>query len=421
MGWRLIAAGLASAALAFGLGLTVPAGAATDWPHPHSDVAPDPAIRFGVLANGMRYAIMKNTTPKGVVSIRFRIGAGSLEERDVQQGLAHFLEHMAFRGSTHVPEADVWRDLQRLGMTVGADANAHTTFDQTVFQFDLPTNDASTVAAGLMRMRETASELTLSQTAMDAERGVVLSEMRVRDVPSYHAQKSDLAFVLEGQRLPTRMPIGQADVLEHAPVSLIADFYHAYYRPDRATLIVVGDIDPDAIEAQIKARFSDWTPVGPPGPDPVLGALLVRGPETRLFVEPGMRPAITLNWTVPYDPAVESQASDRRDTLEQIGLAALNYRLQVAASRHRRGRSVPPRPCSTTRSIRRSSPRWRSTRSRAMRRRPWPRPRRSAARSSNTACARTRWTGSSPISGRPWSRLWPAHRRGVRRRSPTDC
>jgi zinc protease len=328
-GW--IAAAMTIVGLALGLGPAAPAAAA-DWP-PHSDVAPDPAVRFGVLPNGMDYAIMKNATPKGVVSIRFRIGAGSLEERDDQQGLAHFLEHMAFRGSTHVPEAEVWRDLQRLGMTVGADANANTGFEQTVFAFDLPTNDADTVAAGLMRMRETASELTLSQTAMDAERGVVLSEMRMGDVPNFHAQKANYGFVLEGQRLPTRFPIGKADVLQHAPVGLIADFYHAYYRPDRATLIVVGDVDPDAIEAQIKARFSDWKPVGPVGPDPALGAPLVRGPQTRLFVEPGVQPAVILAWTKPYDPAVESQAKDRRETLEAIGLSALNYRFQVAASR----------------------------------------------------------------------------------------
>jgi zinc protease len=326
-----IVTGLAIVALA--IGPVSPARAANDWPHPNSDVAPDPAIRFGVLPNGLRYAIMKNTTPKGVVSIRLSISAGSLEERDDQQGLAHFLEHMAFRGSTHVPEADVWRDLQRLGMTVGADANAHTAADETAFQFDLPTNDDATVAAGLMRMRETASELTLSQAAMDAERGVVLSEMRVGDVPNFHAQKANLAFLLAGQRLPTRMPIGHADVLEHAPVGLIADFYHAYYRPERTTLIVVGDVDPDAIEAQIKARFSDWKPVGPAGPDPNLGSPLARGRQTRLFVEPGVQPGVILAWARPYDPSVESQSSDRRDMLEAIGLAALNYRFQLAASR----------------------------------------------------------------------------------------
>jgi zinc protease len=330
---RTAAIGLAAAVLALSLSPASHAlAAAVDWPQAHSDIVPDPAIRFGALPNGMRYEIMKNATPKGVVSIRLRIGAGSLEEHDDQQGLAHFLEHMAFRGSTHVPMADVWRDIQRLGMTIGADANAHTALSETVYQFDLPKNDPDTVAAGLMRFRETASELTLSQTAMDAERGVVLSEMRLGDTPTYHAQKAQLAFLLQGQRLPTRLPIGQPEVLQNAPVSLISDFYHAYYRPENATLVVVGDIDPDAVEAQIKARFSDWKPLAAPGADPALGTPLSRGTQAKLFFEAGAQPQMMLAWMSPYDPTVDTLASERRDTLQQIGLLALTLRLQVAAS-----------------------------------------------------------------------------------------
>jgi len=308
--------------------------AQADWPQAHSDIAADPAIRFGILPNGMRYEIMKNATPKGVVSIRFRIGAGSLNESDAQQGLAHFLEHMAFRGSAHVPEAEVWQDLQRLGLTVGADANAFTEATQTTYQFDLPKNDPATVASGLLRMRETASELTLAQTTMDAERGVVLSEERAGDVATYHMQKAQVAFLLKDQRLPNRLPIGQTDVIQHAPVSLIADFYHAYYRPERATLIVVGDIDVDAIEAQIKARFSDWKPVGAAGTDPVLGPPLARPAQTKLFVEAGIPPQITMAWVKPYEASVDTEASERRDFVELIGLVAFDLRLQ----------SMPQRP-----------------------------------------------------------------------------
>jgi len=116
-----------SAALLFGL--FAASGYAADapaWPQAKSDIPADPAIKFGALPNGMRYAIMHNATPTGEVSFRLRIGAGSLMETDAQRGLAHFLEHMAFRGSTHVPEGDVFQMLQRLGMRTGADANAST-------------------------------------------------------------------------------------------------------------------------------------------------------------------------------------------------------------------------------------------------------------------------------------------------------
>jgi len=304
-----------------------------DWPQAHSDVAPDPAIRFGILPNGMHYEIVKNATPKSLVSIRFRIGAGSLNESDAQQGLAHFLEHMAFRGSTHVPEAEVWQDLQRLGLTVGADANARTEATQTTYLFDLPRNDQETVAGGLLRMREIASELTLTQSAMDAERGVVLSEERTSDVANYHLQKAQIDFLLKGQRLPSRFPIGLTDVIQHAPVSRIADFYHAYYRPERATLIVVGDIDPDAVETQIKARFSNWKPVGAAGPDPALGPPAPRPAQTSLFVEAGVQPQITVAWVKPYQPTIETQAGDRRDFIELIALAAFGLRLQNTPQR----------------------------------------------------------------------------------------
>src|SRR5450432_145373 len=114
------------------------------WPQAKSDLPADPDIRFGTLSNGMRYAIQKNTTPKDEVSFRLRIGAGSLMESDGQRGIAHFLEHMAFRGSTHVPEGDVFQSLQRLGLRVGADANASTGQTETIYQFDVPKSDTAT-------------------------------------------------------------------------------------------------------------------------------------------------------------------------------------------------------------------------------------------------------------------------------------
>ena len=131
-----------------------PAADAPAWPHSRSDIAADPAVMFGALPNGMRYAIMKNGTPKDEVSIRLRIGAGSLMESDAQQGLAHFLEHMAFRGSTHVPEGNVFEMLQKLGLRTGADANAQTGQTETMYQLDLPRTDDATIDQGFMLTRD---------------------------------------------------------------------------------------------------------------------------------------------------------------------------------------------------------------------------------------------------------------------------
>src|SRR5665213_3648598 len=238
---------------------------APGWPQAGSDLAADPAVRFGALANGMRYAIMRNDTPAGQTSIRLRIGSGSLEESDDQQGLAHVLEHMAFKGSTHVAAGEMVKILQREGLAFGADTNAETEWTQTVYQFDLPRSDQASLDTGLMLMRETAGNLTLDAAALTPERGVVLSEERLRDTPQYRAEKAQIDLLAHGQRIVDRFPIGQVDVIEHAPISLVADFYRANYRPDRATLIAVGDFDPAAMEAKIKARFSDWKAVGAAG------------------------------------------------------------------------------------------------------------------------------------------------------------
>jgi zinc protease len=303
----------------------LPRAAADDWPQQHSDVPADKTVLFGTLPNGMRYAITHNSTPSGAVSMWLNIEAGSLQESDAQQGLAHFLEHMAFRGSRHVPEAEVWPGLQRLGMAMGADANAGTTQTFTVYQFNFPHNDAATIDAGLLRLRDTASELTLAQAGMDAERGVVLSEERLRDTPGFRSFKQMLRLFFPDDIVSSRMPIGQTDVIAHAPVSLIRDYYNAFYRPDRATLVVVGEIDPAAMEAKIKALFADWKPSGPAGQEPVRPVPRSRAPQASLFVEAGAPSALTLAWVLPSQP--DSLAREADDVAKLLALQILQFRL----------------------------------------------------------------------------------------------
>lgn len=301
------------------------------WPQAKSDVAADPDIRFGSLPNGMRYAIKRQAIPAGEASIRFRFDAGSLMETDAQQGLAHFLEHMAFKGSKSVPENEMVKILERHGLAFGADTNAQTEFDQTIYKLDLPKTDDETVDVSLKLMREVASELTLSQEAMDHERGVVLSEERTSDSPAFRAFKDRIGFLLPGQLMPNRIPIGKVDVLQKAPVSQIADFYHRYYRPERAVLVVVGDFDPAAMEAKIKARFGDWKAVGPAGPEPDLGRIAPRKTEARLMIDPGLRLDLQVTWVRPPDLAPDRLAKRRADLIEQLGFAVLNRRLSALA------------------------------------------------------------------------------------------
>lgn len=303
------------------------------WAQSVSDVTPDPAVRFGRLANGMRYAILKNATPKGQASLRLRIGTGSIGEADNEQGLAHFLEHLAFKGSTHVPAGEFVKILERKGLKFGPDTNASTSWTQTVYMLDLPETDPSTIDTGLMLVREQAGELTITPGAVQPERGVVLSEERLRDTPQYRTTKAQLGFWLKGQRVSERFPIGKTEVIQDAPADRIAAFYRAHYRPDNATVIVVGDVNVDEMEAKIRARFGDWRPTGAPGTPPDYGSPLPRKTQALVVVQPGAATTVQVAWVTPFDLAPDTHAKRRRDITEQLGFAILNRRLgRVARS-----------------------------------------------------------------------------------------
>ncbi len=301
------------------------------WPQATSDIQADPAVRFGALPNGMRYALVKNATPPGQASFRLRFDAGSLMETEAQLGLAHFLEHMAFNGSKGIPEGEMVKMLERQGLAFGADTNASTDFEETIYKLDLPQTDDATVDLSLKVLRETASELLIDAAAVDRERGVVLSEERNRDSPGWRVFKARLRFILKGQRPPERLPIGTVEVLKTAPRSELAAFYNAYYRPERATFIAVGDFDLDVMEARIKATFGDWTNPHPDGAQPAMGPVAKRDLETMIVIEPGSSTTLQIGWTTPPDLSADSIAKRRRQWTEQLGFAVLNRRLEAIA------------------------------------------------------------------------------------------
>ena len=328
-----LAAGLVFSACALlgaaeALAKTAPANV---WPQTVSDIKADPAVRFGTLPNGLRYAILKNATPPGQASLRLRFDAGSLMETDKEQGIAHFLEHMAFNGSEHVPEGEMVKILERHGLAFGADTNAQTSWTETVYQLDLPHTDDDTVDTSLMLLREAAGNLTLDPASIDRERGVVLSEERTRDTPGLRVFKAGIGFFLQGQLAADRLPIGQVGVIKSADHALIEGFYRQYYRPERAVLIAVGDFDPDAMEAKIRARFSDWTDQGPAGPEPNPGKPMHRGTESRLLVEPGAPLTVQIEWLRKADRSLDTLSKRQRQLTESLGLAVLNRRLERLA------------------------------------------------------------------------------------------
>jgi zinc protease len=296
------------------------------WPQAVSDLKPDPAIRFGALPNGMRYAIRKQSIPAGQAAFRLWFASGSMMETDQQAGLAHFLEHMAFNGSKEVKEGEMVKILERLGLAFGADTNASTSFSETVYKLDLPRTDAETVDTSIKLLREAAFNLTIDPAAVDRERGIVLSEERARDTPGYRVVIQRLNFLLKGQRLPTRLPIGKVEVLRNAPASLITDYYDSWYRPDRAVFVAVGDFDVDAMEARIKAAFGEWKARAPALPEPDQGIVAARKAEAKLVVDPGVTQSLQVAWVSPPDQSLDTTAKRRRDLIENLGLAVLNRR-----------------------------------------------------------------------------------------------
>ncbi|QQQ18261.1 insulinase family protein [Brevundimonas vitis] len=307
------------------------------WPQATSDVPADPAVRFGQLPNGLRYAIMHNATPPGQASLRVRIDAGSLMEREDQRGLAHFMEHMAFNGSTNVPEGELTRTLERLGLAFGADTNAYTSFGETVYQLDLPRTDDETIDTSLMILRDMMGEATLAADAIDRERGIVLSEERTRAGPGLRSLMARLDFLMPGQLVPDRLPIGDTSVLANAPRERFVEFYSAYYRPSRATVVAVGDFDVDAMEAKIVAEFGDWIPDAPDGAEPDLGTPQARSLEAGVYSEPGSPASVQIAWISPPDLRPDTLAKQREEAVRYLGIAILNRRLSTLA----RGENPP--------------------------------------------------------------------------------
>ncbi|MBN8525362.1 MAG: insulinase family protein, partial [Planctomycetes bacterium] len=168
------------------------------FPHQESALAPDPAVRWGALPNGARYAIMRSAQPQGRVSLRLRIASGSLLEDEPQRGLAHMLEHMAFNGSRHYAPGELIPALQRLGIGFGSQLNAHTGFDETVYKIDLPDAKPETLEIGLNVLADQAGGLLLDAGEVERERGVVLSELRDKDGPGLRLQRRELALLTAG-------------------------------------------------------------------------------------------------------------------------------------------------------------------------------------------------------------------------------
>ncbi len=217
----------------------------------------DPNVRIGKLSNGLTYYIRKNAKPENKIEMRLAVNVGSTSERDDQQGLAHFLEHMAFNGTKSFKKNELVSFLQSIGVRFGADLNAYTGFDETVYILSIPTEKKELVDKGLLVLNEWASEITLDPEEIQKERGVVLEEFRLGTGAEQRMRDRYFPKIFKGSAYAERLPIGHKDVLEKFEPKLLTDFYEDWYRPDLMAIVVVGSLDVDEMEKKIKANFSN--------------------------------------------------------------------------------------------------------------------------------------------------------------------
>jgi zinc protease len=215
-------------------------------------------VLTGKLDNGLTYYILKNEKPQDKVEMRLVLNAGSILETDEQQGLAHFCEHMAFNGTKNFEKNELISTLQSNGVKFGAHLNAYTSFDETVYMLSLPTED-SVIQLGYQILEDWASNILFSDEEIEKERGVVLEEYRIGLGASKRMLAEYLPVLMANSQYVNRLPIGKKDVLETFNPSVLKQFYKDWYRPNLMAVVIVGNINPEEAEAQVKSHFSKLT------------------------------------------------------------------------------------------------------------------------------------------------------------------
>ena len=234
---------------------------------PSAVIPLDPAVRTGTLPNGLKYYVRKNSRPEKRVLLQLAVKAGSVDETDAQQGLAHFLEHMGFNGSRRFKPGELIATFESTGARLGPHVNAQTGFDDTIYMFQLPTDKPEIVEKGMQALADFAGGMTLDPKEIDKERGVVIEEWRSGLGAGSRLRDQQIPVLFHGSKYADRLPIGKPEVLKSFPASELRAFYTKWYRPDRMAVVAVGDMEMDALEALIKQEFGPLAKPATPAPE----------------------------------------------------------------------------------------------------------------------------------------------------------
>lgn len=280
----------------------------------------DPQLRMGRLKNGLTYYIYPNQTPRGEAVYRLFVKSGSTNERDDQQGLAHFLEHLAFNGTKHFPGDGIVRFLESKGAKFGKDLNAHTSFNETVYKLQLPCTDPLMVDSTLTILSDWAGGLTIAPEEVEKERGVIQSEWLSRGGTQTDNSMRLVMELLNGSIYSRRITIGDTAIIRHCTPQVIRDYYEQWYRPELMALAVVGDVDVDQMERLIKKKFGELKPIDPISPIGSMSSPAI--PEyteevVRIATASGVKTTeLDMLMLLPQPPAVQT-ADDYRQYLER--------------------------------------------------------------------------------------------------------
>ncbi|TYQ21658.1 UNVERIFIED_ORG: zinc protease [Zoogloea ramigera] len=293
-----------------------------------SNLPVSPLVSTGKLANGLTYYIHKNPRPENKLELRLVVKAGSTLEDDDQQGLAHFTEHMAFNGSTNFKRNELVSYLQSIGVKFGADLNAYTTFDETVYILPIPTDNPKVVEQGFQVLEDWAHGLSMNDADIDSERGIVLEELRIGKGVDDRVNKVLLPKVLNGSRYAERLPIGKEPIIRNFKYDALKRFYRDWYRPDLMAVVAVGDIDPEQAQKLIERHFGKLK--NPANPRPRVYATIPERQESEGIVVTDKEMStntIYIRYPIQPWPAENTLHDYRQKLIEAIGAFILSQRM----------------------------------------------------------------------------------------------
>jgi zinc protease len=293
-----------------------------------------PQVKVGKLANGLTYYIQNNREPEHKLELRLVVKAGSILEDEDQRGLAHFTEHMAFNGSTHFKRNELVSYLQSIGVKFGADLNAYTTFDETVYVLPVPSDHKQDLDKAFLVLEDWAHGLTLNAADIDKERDIILEEARLGKGAGNRMQKVLMPKIYNGSRYADRLPIGQEDIIRNFKPDVLRRFYHDWYRPDLMAVVAVGDIDPAQAEQLIKRHFAGLQNPEHERPRTYADIPARNGSEALVVTDKEAGPAsILIRYPLqPYHDRATIGAY-REDLVEALFAGMLNQRLQELSQR----------------------------------------------------------------------------------------